>query len=399
MYAIGQSHIKGKASLKISNGSLQVRLPRELFDGKQKFFSLGLSDTPENRVKADIKLREIQLDIDTDDFDYTLERYRKPHQRQEHLAVVKELYPETTMMDLWDRYLNYKKLSLKGSSIIYLQNIIGNVIQKSKITSPYHALELRKWLLANTTESMAKRVLTNVNAMFKWGMKHKLVKFPNPYEGMPQELKHKYEEEPKANAFTIEQKKMIINGFANHFCNSNGKRHGGQGYNYYTNFVKFMFMTGCRPSEAVGLCWEQISDNFSKISFDRSIYQAGNGKKINNEKSKNNRIRTFPCSLKLQEFLKSIKPETAKPNDLAFPSPTGKPIHYNNFSRRAWDAIVNPIKPGTTPYSCRDTFITEQIGSDIPIAVIAKWVDNSANEIEKRYLDHEVLSHIRPIDF
>jgi integrase len=244
---------------------------------------------------------------------------------------------------------------------------------------------------------MAKRILTHLNAAFKWGMKHKLVKFPNVYEGMAQEFKHNYEKEPKPNAFVPKQKEMIINAFANHLCNSNGKRHGGHGYSHYTNFVKFMFMTGCRPSEAVGIQWQDIVDNFSKITFRRGLVRSSK-KLIHTERSKNNRIRTFPCSQKLQELLESIKPETAKPDDLVFPSPTGKAIHYNNFSRRAWNTIVDPIKADTTPYSCRDTFITEQIGKGVAPAVIAKWCDNSVREIEKKYLDQEALKHIRPID-
>jgi integrase len=41
----------------------------------------------------------------------------------------------------------------------------------------------------------------------------------------------------------------------------------------------------------------------------------------------------------------------------------------------------------TTPYSCRDTFITEQIAKGTPVAIVARWVDNSPEIIDKRYFD------------
>jgi integrase len=397
MYLAEQSRFKGQAGIKSSKGRLEVRLPRELFGGQQKSISLGLPDTPEGRAEADKRLRKIQLDIDTGDFDFTFERYKKPYQRQDHLAVVKELYPEIKLMDLWDKYMVYKKPLLKETTRLYLDYVTKH-LEKSKITSPYKALELREYLLSASTEDVTKRVLVQMNAAFKWGMKHKLVKSPNPYEGMPQEFTKEKDKEPKPNAFTPQQKEIIINAFANHKGNWNGRGAAGSSYAHYTNFVKFMFMTGCRPSEAVGIQWQDISNNFSKITFQRGIFTSSKGKAIHTKRSKNNRIRTFPCSLKLQELLKSIKPETAKPDDLVFPSPSKKPINYNNFSRRAWDKIVNPIKPGTTPYSCRDTFITEQVGKGVAPAVIAKWVDNSVAIIEGKYLDQEALKHIRPID-
>ena len=60
-------------------------------------------------------------------------------------------------------------------------------------------------------------------------------------------------------------------------------------------------------------------------------------------------------------MLLSIRPESVDPEQLVFPAPKGKSITYNNFCNSAWKKIVDPIKLETTPYSCRDTFITTQI--------------------------------------
>ena len=66
--------------------------------------------------------------------------------------------------------------------------------------------------------------------------------------------------------------------------------------------------------------------------------------------SKNNKVRTIAVSKNLQQLLQSLKTEFTKSDDLVFPSPTGKAINYDNFARRAWSTVVDPINPDTTPY-------------------------------------------------
>lgn len=396
MVSISSRTQKGQASIQDHDGWLRVRFPRELFGGKIKTLALGLPNTNQGWTEADRRLKAIQTDIDLGQFDYTLERYKKPHQKQNYIKAVTELYPDIKIKDLWTRYLDYKNRSLKESTLDYLNNTVTKLLDKCDINSPYKALELREWLLLNTTESMTKRVLIHFNAAFKWGIKHKILKAPNPYDGMPQELKHKWEKESTPNAFLPQEKLAIIEAFQSHKGNWNGRGYTGYSYSHYAPFVKFLFLTGCRPSEAVGLRWADISSDFHKITFDGGIYRSPSGKAMESKGGKNNKKRNFPCNAKLQELLISIKPDEIDSNSLVFPSPTGKPIHYNNFCQSVWKKLVDPIKSGTTPYCCRDTFITEQISKNVAPAVVAKWVDNSVLMIEKHYLDGKTLSSILP---
>lgn len=86
------------------------------------------------------------------------------------------------------------------------------------------------------------------------------------------------------------------------------------------------------------------------------------------------------------------------PGALVFTGKGGDSISYRNFSRRAWTQITTPIKPDTTPYSCRDTFITTQLIKGVPSSVIAKWCDTSTQMIDKNYADKLKLSSLRPVD-
>ncbi|MGI8503372.1 MAG: Arm DNA-binding domain-containing protein [Hassallia sp.] len=66
---------KGKAKILVFKGYLRIQFPRHLYNGKQKYLSTGLADTPENRSRVEAKLFTIQRDIDYNEFDATLEKY------------------------------------------------------------------------------------------------------------------------------------------------------------------------------------------------------------------------------------------------------------------------------------------------------------------------------------
>ena len=103
-------------------------------------------------------------------------------------------------------------------------------------------------------------------------------------------------------------------------------------------------------------------------------------------------MRSFAVSLRVQELLKSRRPLDVDPLSLVFPSPKRKAINYPNFLTKVWGKIVEPIKPNTTPYNCRDTFITHQLIKGVPSTVIAKWCDTSTGMIDKNYADKLKLS-------
>ena len=73
---------KGSVGIESFQGRLRLRLPRQVYGGKQKYLSLGLDDTSENRVLANAKAKQIEADIAYERFDSTLVKYRP----QTHLA-------------------------------------------------------------------------------------------------------------------------------------------------------------------------------------------------------------------------------------------------------------------------------------------------------------------------
>ncbi|MCD8485989.1 MAG: tyrosine-type recombinase/integrase [Desertifilum sp.] len=387
---------KGSCGVESFQGRLRLRLPRSLYGGKQKYLVLGMADTPENRKAAEVKARQIELDILSDNFDSTLAKY-KP---QTHLTVVEKPKPAVDLLvhQLWKEYLAYKASALKPTSIDFLEKCLGRHLYKCE-ANPNNALEVRQWLLARTTESMTKRCLTHLCAAYDWAMKHTDEKewrllTSNPYKGLANELAHKYEVSSEPNAFLPEEKEKILKAYYTSSLQ-------GQNYRHYAEFVEFLFLTGCRPSEAIGLQWKHIARDCSRITFEGAIVGLRGGSHVRVSKSKTNRVRKFNCGKRLQELLTTMSEKSEhEPESLVFSSPRSKsPINYNNFCKRAWHKVVDPIvnRP-TTPYSCRDTFISEQVAKGISSDIVAKWCDNSPEEIRKKYLDNKLLEHLRPLD-
>lgn len=69
-----------KVGIEVFRCKLRLRFPRALFAGSQKYLSLNLADTAENRLLAEMKAKQIELDIIAGYFDPTLAKYKREYQ-------------------------------------------------------------------------------------------------------------------------------------------------------------------------------------------------------------------------------------------------------------------------------------------------------------------------------
>jgi integrase len=369
----------------VGNGNyLRISIAGKHFlDGKRKFLSLGLKDCDIDRADAEVKVSMMRSDLTRGMFDDSLDRYQSAKQKSKTEV-------SDSISQVWDFYLNYKSAKLKESTISYLQHGLGRLIHLCPHQQITAALFIRNWLLANTTASMAKRVLLHLNAAVKWAIKTGLCKLDkSPFVDMAADLpKHRWEEEGSPNAFSPEEKDLFIRSIYNHTNSS---------VSHYGNFIAFLFLTGCRPSEAIGLRYKDLDLLSGFIQFRGSIVRV-KGKAILSKGSKNNKQRKFRINSALNELLSKIVLDKHEQGDLCFKSKRGKTIEYSGFSRLVWKEISTEIcQRHTTPYSARDTFITEQLTAGIPAATVAAWCDTSINQIQKRYLDPRRAEEIEPV--
>jgi integrase len=305
---------KGSVQIKVSNNRLQLVFR---YAGKRYYLSTGFADTTVNRKMAEQKAKTIELDIISGNFDPTLTKY-KPQSvlTTEHLDITPTVTPIGS--ELWRQYREYKASSLKETTKLH-HEALAKLLDKTPPIPITDALKIKTELEKVTTIHQTKRILTQLGAVCKWAKKHGLLD-ANPYEGMANDMpKYRYQLEPKPNSFTEEEREQVIEAFRRHKGNWNGRGYTGFSYAHYASFVEFLFLTGCRPSEAIGLQWKQVSEDCGFISFKGAISYCY-GKKVRVEGSKNNKERVFPCSSRLRLLLESIKPDNCDVESFVFPS-------------------------------------------------------------------------------
>ncbi len=362
---------KGSVSVLSSNSRLQLRFN---YGGKRHYISTGLADTVANRKLAEFRAAEIEKDILFERFDPTLEKYN-PKSVLSTVTPVTPITPSQKLQpkldELWDKYSEFKKPQVSPST--YAKDFIKhrNHIAKLPTRSLDDASAIRDYLLSTLTPDSAKRCLTQIKACCNWAMEEGAIA-SNPFVLMKIKLPKGLSEKQDVNPFTKEERDLIIKTFEgdHHYC-------------HYTNYVRFLFFTGCRPSEAIGLKWKHITNNV--VQFRETVVVSEDGLVLK-EGLKTQRKRDFPITSELQSILDVIRPEIVNPESLVFPSPKGKFIDHHNFANRAWKSVLTKCAtPYRKSYQTRHTFISLCVEAHINSTAIGRWTGTSAKMIDNHY--------------
>lgn len=346
---------KGSVTILSSNGRLQLRFS---YGGKRHYISTGYPDSPEHYRLAEIKAKEIEKDILYERFDPdNLDKYKPKAALSTVTPVTPIQKKQATLSELWAKYTDYKRPSLSPSTLakdyVRVSRCIRLDLPSQSLTD---SVAIRDWLLANKTPNTAKRILTQLHACCDWGMKSQLVNV-NPFSGMASDIKvpKGSVEDTDINPFTLEERDLIIAAFKK-----------DRYYSYYTCFVEFLFLTGCRPSEAIALQWKHISKDCRLIRFEQAVVISEHGL-VCKKRLKTQKKRSFPANSKLAELLMSIRPENVHEDAKVFPSRENHWIDMHNFTNRAWRTVLlklNVIEYRKL-YQTRHTFITAALETPV----------------------------------
>ncbi|WNN89551.1 site-specific integrase [Gloeocapsopsis dulcis] len=146
---------------------------------------------------------------------------------------------------------------------------------------------------------------------------------------------------------------------------------------HYTPFVKFLFLTGVRLSEAIGLRWVDVDCSRSEITIAESLPKdlTGNGYTRIRKSTKTGSVRVLPMSQALRETLAAIAPT----HELVFTSVGGSIIDADNFRMRHWKPILKAVAvPYRKIHNTRHTMISHALEQGIAptgIAYLAGHID------------------------
>ncbi len=406
----------GTVKVGVDKNSLRLQFPsavsQKIWGVRQKYKSLGLSDTPTNRLIAKRIADEVQLDIAFDRLDPSLEKYSHGI-LEKTLEKAKQSQIEVpTLFSLFTQYLeSVKKPGIRSNTYINgYQSFLPLIKLCADADIVANSVTIVKTISQATTYARTRKALDILYSLLEWCKRQKIVNEStiNPYKAYKQDIpRGQKKERPKHiielgveldddfRGYSPQEAEYIIEAFSQR----------GNTPGLYKNLASFIFSTGCRPSEATGLRWQDISSDFSTITFRHSFSAISKElaplKTARHGKEK----RKIPCGKRLQQLLREIHERQNNPqsNSFVFCQSEGNPVYWPGFYR-SWagykqvqtgkhinGVIEELIREGKVrtylkPYAMRHSFITWQLAAGMTPANVAKLVGNSPEIIYKHYV-------------
>jgi integrase len=411
----------GTVKVGVDKNSLRLQFPsavsQKIWGVRQKYKSLGLSDTLENRLIADRLANDAQLDIAFDRLDPTLKKY-SAFALEESSRKAKQIQPK--IPELLNLYTQYIEVVIKPRvrKSTFITTYSGQCLRLIKVCPDANiitdSVKIFEAIKQKTTPYLTRKMLDILYNLLEWCKRKKIVEVNalNPYKaykkdvpgrGKQKKPKHIIElgldEDDDFRGYSPQEAEHIIQAFSQR----------GRTPDLYKNLATFMFLTGCRPSEATGLRWKDISNDFAAITFQQTFSCIS--KEIDKLKTARHgkEKRKFPCGMRLQKLLKEMHENQGnpQPESLVFrQKETGKPVSWVAFWR-CWvgyndsksgkhcdgvvEALIKEEKVSVylKPYASRHSFITWQLSKGMTPANVAKLVGNSPEIIYKHYVSAE----------
>jgi integrase len=348
-----------KVTVEDHKGWLRLRWS---YQGKRPTLSLGWKDSPAARVMAQKKANDIEEDIVLERYDPTLKKYKTAKVAKSSLTVVELIQrfsTSKTQLAVTTRS-TYKALRGKVQKFFKGQ---GVTIDAEK------AQAFREWLEESLSPSTQEKHIGLMKACWDWGIKQGLVT-ENPWGEVLEGITVPPKQRPRP--FTQEEIKAILKGF----------REDSE-HSHYGDFVEFLFLTGCRTAEAIGLRWSHLMDECSKVWIGESVVRGVR------KSTKTNKDRTFQLSLRVTTMLLARRPQDYKPDDLVFPTIEGDAINTCNFRNREWKPVLEAVGVVYRKfYNTRHTFISHALDKGINPVKVAHITGHSIKTMFKDYAAH-----------
>lgn len=355
-----------KSIVRVGTDKGWLRL-RWTYQGRRYALTLGLPDSAANRLYAEQKAKVVELDIISGNFDLSLKKYKTQG------AIKRSQLSITSLLEkFWTdrgKTLSSRTIENYRAAIRYLKQFIDLERGEPTVQAVNAAMAERftEWLKnQKLMDITCKTYLTLIKAIWNWGIQKGLVE-ENPWQGMT--LKIKVTPKQMSTPFTKEEIASIIQAFRT-----------DRYYHSYADFVEFLFGTGCRTGEAIGLQWKHLTDDCSIVWIGES-YSRGVRKS-----TKTNRSRTITLTPRLQEILLVRRSKNFDPDGLVFTAPKGGAIDDHNFRNRAWKTILSRLGIDyRKPYLTRHTLISHALDIGMNPVNVAQLTGHDVQTLYEHY--------------
>jgi integrase len=274
------------------------------------------------------------------------------------------------LLTVWVAYTAFRKTQISHSTIVTDYQKIERFLT-SKLPDFDNATRIKKWICENYSGESARRMTMQLNAACEWGRLEGLIDY-NPFDGLMRYFHAKPKERDIAAFDSIERESIIC-----YFKKEDP---------HYAPWVEFLFLTGCRPSEASALRWLHVTPDLREIEF--KVSRRPDSRREQKTKSGS---RIFPVGDRLRFLLFSLKTGKESDDSLLFTGIKGDALNYNNFQTKRWTPALTDLKENglvrrtLSQYHCRHTWITLALENGYSIADVAYLSGNTPNIIHLHY--------------
>jgi integrase len=334
---------------------------------RRKTLALGLPDSPPYRAKAGMVKHQIEQDFHTGHYDPTLLKYKS--------RTIGKNATEISAPELFSRFTQHqsKEQGLAKSTVTAKYKVIEHELERY-LNLP--AIGITKQTAGKLTDiwerniqsDTAKQRVWLLASCWDWAKGKYHIAEDNPWKNMAGRFKH--QPRKRVEPFDADEVSRILKGFRN-----------SPDHAHYGDFVAFLFGTGCRTGEAIGLRWENVAKDFSSVYISESVSKGVRGT------TKTGESRTVALSPSMVVMFQARK-ESQPPNGLGlvFPSPNGKAIDRDNFRARAWTKVLKAAGVEyRKPYSTRHTAVSHALEGGANYLAVAKATGHSPHVMHQNY--------------
>lgn len=378
---------KGEISIGNNNGRIRLRW-RHL--GERYYLNLPYDYLPENLHYATIKVTEIKLDILKGSFDTTLKKYKPTDDiKRKSLetssftyerAKIQLLHELSAFFTEWT--ISIRNIDIENSfDYLYLRKVLEKWIN-IPIVDVAQKLNSENW--AVTTYN---RRLTSLKLFFNW-LIGKGVLSLNPLTDVVRRRNKQKKKNPRRVPLSEKEIVVFLEAIRNDKYCPVASRYK---HSHYYPFLLFIFLTGLRNAEIIGLKVKHIDFNKGQIeiseTFARTVKGTNHASRITKE-TKTGNIRYLPMNDELMELL-LVQVENKSPEELIFQSPNGLAIDDKMLKRRILKPVMTKLEIGDKDlYVARHSFGTRAIQQGMSLTDLAYLMGHTTIETASRnYVD------------
>ncbi|WP_121357055.1 site-specific integrase [Flavisolibacter nicotianae] len=383
---MGQKLKTPKGEISITNCEGRIRL-RWRYAGERYSLNLPYYFNPENLHFANVKVAEIKLDILRRSFDTSLEKYgylptTKPIKAKKDLSEATKQEKLLFLNDLAAKFNEWAKHFRNvdiDNSIDYLY--IRKWLEK-RIQVPIYSIaeRLNSEIWAVTTYN---RRLSYLNTFLTWLVDSGIIE-RNPLKDVCKKREKRKIKCSRRNPLQENEIVSFLDAIKNdtHCPTSSRFKHS-----HYYPFLAFIFHTGVRNAEAIGLKVKHIDFESSQIeiseTFARTIKGTNHASRIE-KGTKMQNVRYLPLSTELSILLEPLL-ENKKSEDFVFVSPKGLTIDDKMLKRRVLKPVMEKLGLGDRDlYAARHSFGTRAVQQGMVLTEVAYLMGHSTVETTMR---------------